>query len=160
MTAAFVLNFEIPRCRVSAAKYDDARAPPRPESCCQMPPNASTVAAACAAEPRMTSWRSGRCEGTKARTHDANALLVGSSPYKNFVAVPHWHHPTASHNVTTMSLCPTFPSSVCIASENDAAAVSNSGRHRRHTYSCGMCASQKDTTSAASARPHRALSRV
>ena len=70
-------------------------------------------------------------------------------PHTNFVAVPHWHHPIANHNVTTMSLCPTFPSSVCIASENDAAAVINSGRHRRHTYSCGMCASQKDTTSAA-----------
>ena len=110
VAAAFVLNFEIPRCRVNAAKYDDARATPRPESCCQMPPNASTVAAACAEVPRTTSWRSGRCEGTKTLTHAANALLVGSSPYKKFVAVPHWHHPSTSHNVTTMSLCPTLPS--------------------------------------------------
>jgi hypothetical protein len=96
MTAAFVLNFKNPKCRVSTEKYDDARAPPRPKIVAkcrrmllQLPQHASTVvstiAAACTAPPRTPSWRAGRCEGTKALTHDANALLVGSSPYKKNV---------------------------------------------------------------------------
>ena len=144
MTAAFVLNFKNPKCRVGAAKYDDARAPPRPKigaKCRNMLLHSCFNSCRCMRRSASHTVVEGREMRRDKSVHTCRKCIIGrvQPPTKTICC----RATLASSNCKSLSImsqqCHYAPHSLkCelqVRVMRDS-CVSNSDRHRLHAHSC------------------------